>query len=218
MRKLIALLFAAMVFASPAIAKYFPDTLVLDGTQSLQFPPDDRMTLQHGATIEFWVQPDWTADPGYDPVILSNAGPEGPSYLVSLLRGRDGIGVMSGDKSDVAAFDFTDGRMHHVAIIDDGSSILVLVDNKAIGRFNMTFHPLPSAGFWIGSADGEHALFKGAIAGLRIWDVAVAPHDIEAYAMTDIMNDKTHVHPDLPWLVGLSDFKNKDFILQDYAQ
>ncbi len=209
------LAFAACI-AAPLSAQYTPDVLVLDGTETLQFPPDERLILEGGSTIEFWVQPDWTADPGYDPVVLSNAGPYGPLYLVALLRDRDGLGIMIGEKSAIAAFDFTDGKMHHVAIIDDGTSVAMLVDGSPVGIAEITSKASQSAGFWIGSSDGQNDPFIGAIAGLRLWDVAVGPSLLEEFATVDIIANRKKTHPDLNWLIGLSDFTNKDFVLLEY--
>ena len=212
-------LFGALMLPSLAMAQsYVPDVLVLNGTSTLEIPADDRLLMEGGSTIEFWVQPDWKEDPGYDPVVLSNAGSEGPSYLVALLRNKDGIGVMAGDRSAIAAFDFSDGKLHHVAIVDDGISIAVLVNNRPITKVDFGFRKLPSAGFWIGSADGENAPFKGAIAGLRLWDIALAPEVIGAFGLADITDDEKPAHPDLQWLIGRSDFANLDFILQDYEE
>lgn len=206
------------IISAPLSAQYSPDVLELDGTETLQFPADERMVLTGGSTIEFWVQPDWTTDPGYDPVVLSNAGPEGPLYLVALLRDRDGLGIMIGEQSAIAAFDFTDGKMHHVAIIDDGTSIAMLVDGSPVGIAEMTSKRLPSAGFWIGSSDGQNDPFVGAIAGLRLWDIAVNPAQIKEFAIVDIIANRAKPHPDLGWLIGLSDFANKDFVLLEYEE
>lgn len=212
----IVALLAMAVCAAPAEAQYIPDIVELDGQTTLEFPADERMILVGGSTIEFWVQPDWTEDPGYDPVVVSNTGAQGPSWLVAMLRDRDGIGVMVGEESDIAPFDFTDGEMHHVAVVDYGEIVQVLVDNVAVADLDLTFRDLPSSGFWIGSADGANGAFKGAIAGLRIWDIAVSPDDISRFAMVDIFDEATAVHPDLEWLVGVSDFANNDFVLQEY--
>ncbi len=215
----LAITCGAVLFAvSPLSTQdYVPDVLELDGKTTLEFPADARMDLVGGATIEFWVTPDWTEDPGYDPVILSNAGPGGASYLVVLLRDRDGIGILSGDRFELVPHDFTDGELHHVAIVDYGDSVLVLVDNEPAADIDMTFQNLPSSGFWIGTSDGQNGGFVGAIAGLRIWDIPVAPEDLSAYSMVDIVNDDQNIHPDLEWLIGVSDFENQSFLLQDYA-
>ena len=146
--------------ASISAQSYIPDVLELDGTETLEFPADDRVQLADGATIEFWVAPDWKEDPGYDPVILSNRGNSGYSYMIAMLRDRNGIGIISGGEVDLAPFDFTDGKLHHVAIIDYSDSIMVFVDNIAVADLDMSLRSLPSTGFWIGSSDGENAIHR----------------------------------------------------------
>jgi hypothetical protein len=210
--------FAIFALSAPIAAQsYVPDLLELDGTVTLQFPADDRMALEGGATIEFWVQPDWKSDPGYDPVILSNAGEEGALYLVAIAREKDGLGIMSGDLFEMVPFDFTDGKLHHVNITDYGDTMLVFVDGVLISELPLTFKKRPSKGFWIGSADGENDLFVGAIAGLRIWDIPVDADNVLDFMMAPIAPLEGKDHPDLKWLVGASDFQNTGFLLQPYA-
>lgn len=214
-----ALAMAALAsFAEPAAAQYVPDIIELDGTVTLAFPPDDRLALKGGATIEFWVQPDWKGDPGYDPVILSNDGPAGPSYVIAMLRGKNGIGVISGDKSFTAPYDFSDGKMHHVTVIDDGKAMEVRVDNRQIAYAEMTLASLPSYGLWIGSVDGDDGAFTGAIAGLRIWDVALDPAVVAKFATIDVLDSDSDLHPQFDRLVGASDFAHRGFLLQDYGE
>jgi len=192
---------------------YTPDIAEFDGTNTMSFDPAPQLTLADGGTIEFWVMPDWTSDPGYDPVIICNAGPEGASYLIAMLRDRDGIAFVAGDKEDVATFDFTDGRLHHVAVsfFEDGLS--VIVDGQIVGTSDIKALDLPSVGVWVGSIDGENNQFKGAIAGLRVWDIVVEQESLAEYALKDIFADE---HPDLPALSVMSDFANGDFLLAEY--
>lgn len=191
---------------------YSPDVAEFDGTNSLTFEPAPQLDLADGGTIEFWVVPDWTEDPGYDPVVICNAGPEGASYLIALLRDRDGVAIAAGDAEDVATFDFTDGRLHHVAIsqFEDGTAIIV--DGQIIGTSDLRFETRPSAGVWVASIDGENNQFQGAIAGMRIWDVVVAQETLVDFAMKDVFADE---HPDLPFLSAISDFSNDEILLAD---
>lgn len=222
MRKFVAIfavLLTMMVSHGPLAAQgYAPDVLELDGETTLAFEADDRVQLINGATIEFWVQPDWQEDMDYDPVILANGGADGYSYLVAMLRDRSGIGIISGPQVMVAPFDFTDGQMHHVAIIDYADTLLVFIDNVAVAEAEMAFVSLPSDGFWIGTSDGVEESFVGAIAGMRLWDSVVDPDVIAEFRLTDILEDESNIHPDLEWLIGVSDFANQDFFLQPYDE
>ena len=85
MQRFIPLLLLSLCAATTGAEQYTPDVAEFDGTTSLTFDPSPQLVLADGGTIEFWVVPDWTSDPGYDPVIICNAGPEGASYLVAML-------------------------------------------------------------------------------------------------------------------------------------
>lgn len=216
MRSLIqcVLLSGLLLGAQAAAAQgYTPDIAEFDGSNTMSFEPAPQLNLADGGTIEFWVMPDWTDDPGYDPVIICNAGPEGASYLIAMLRDRDGIAFGAGDQEDVATFDFTDGRLHHVAVsfFEDGLS--VIVDGQIVGTSNIKALDLPSVGVWVGSIDGENNQFKGAIAGLRVWDIVVEQESLVEFALKDIFAAD---HPDLPLLSVMSDFANEEFLLAEY--
>jgi len=195
---------------------YVPDIAEFDGTNGIAVEADPELTIRETGTIEFWVAPGWKTDPGYDPVVLSNAGPEGVLYLVSILADRKGIEVAAGDRSVYAAFDFTDEKMHFVAINDYGDELLIYVDAKLVGRFpGFSFEDLPSAGLWIGTGDGVSAPFKGAIAALRIWSYAIEPEDLVLYSLKDVSEDEEDIHPGLDYLQGISDFKNREFYIAE---
>lgn len=179
------------------------------------FPPHDSLTMRGGGTIEFWVGADWTEDPGYDPTILSNIGPEGPLYLVAMLRDRDGIAFVAGKRTALVPFDFSDDQMHYVALSDVGDATIVMIDGEIIDETDIGFADLPSSGFWIGSADGATSPFVGAIANLRLWDVSVDPDDLLGFAMRDVEAPSAE-HPDLDFLIGRSDFTEGGFYLTDF--
>ena len=193
---------------------YTLDTLALDGMDSLAFDPAPQLEPASQMTIEFWVKPDWSGSPEFDPVIVSNAGAEGASYLVAVNRERDGLTVVSGEQVDVAPFDFTDGKLHHVALIDYGDTTTVMIDNQAVAELDIDFTSLPSDGLYVGSARGGDSAFSGVIGGLRVWDVAVSPNDLASYAMRDVAVDGA-LHPDLPYLAVLSEFDKERVVYPD---
>ncbi len=194
---------------------YALDMLTLDGTETLAFEPDDRLAPAEQSTIEFWVKPGWQDAPDFDPVVLSNAGEEGASYLVAIQRERDGLAVTSGEQTDVVPFDFSDGEAHHVALIDLGGPAVVLVDGELAGELDLTLQALPSEGFYIGSAYGEEDGFVGAIGGIRIWDVAVTADDLMKYRLKDVL-DTSDPHPDLEYLTMISNFVDQDIVVVDH--
>lgn len=210
------IILSAALLQVPAVAQdepYSPDVIEFDGQSTLAFPSHASLDLSGGSTIEFWAQPDWTDAPDFDPVVLSYAGGESASYLVSLLRDRDGIGIMSGDRYEVVPFDFTDGKLHHVALIDYGDQTEVLIDDGLVAVLPMTIQSLPAEGLFIGTSDGANDPFYGALAALRLWGVPVSRDTVIEWTMRDVLSSDGPAHPDLPFLIGHSDFRNQDFLL-----
>lgn len=189
---------------------YEPDVMVFDGEMSLDFPPSPRLVLAEGGTLEFWVAPDWSTDPGYDPVIITSAGPEGPAYLVAMLRERDGIAFAAGEEEAVFLFDFTDGQLHHVAISQYVDGIEVYIDGRQVGSEPIMALDLPVTGVWLGSIDGDNNAFRGVLAGLRLWQEVVPRETLVAFALKDIFENE---HPQLEALAAMSDFTTAALLL-----
>lgn len=213
--KTVALLSVSAVLAAalsvPAAAQdYRPDIIEMNGTFELTFEADPAFTLADEGTVEFWAQPDWTEDPGFDPVLLSNIGPDGPSYIIAISGDREAVVVVSGEEEDVFTFDFTDGKMHHIAINQFSDGINVLVDGQVVGESEMNLQDLDSDGLWIGSVDGEISPFYGAIAGMRFWDYVPERNTLLVYAQRDVVLDE---HPELEQLSAISDFATEDMLI-----
>jgi len=213
-RYLIPLLAAAM--ALPVSAQEAgPDFAEFDGSGGLVFEADERLILGPLGAIEFWVAPEWNADPGYEPVVVSNIGPDGPVYLVSVLATRDGIALFSGSNEAVVAVDFTDDVAHHVAINSYEDGIAVHVDGELKGVFDFSFADLPSYGFFVGTSDGENGNFVGAIGQLRIWGLPLDEEEIRAFATRNLLSRESGDHPAAPSLRAVSDFSASDLLMVD---
>ena len=209
-RGLMTIALLALAFSSASAENYTPDVAEFDGTNALNFDASPQLAMAQGGTVEFWVVPDWTTDPGYDPTIISNMGPQGISYLVAMLRDRSGIAFAAGDMEYVATFDFTDGRLHHVAISQFDDGITLYVDGQVIGSSDIVALNLPSDGVRIGSIDGTNNQFRGAIAGLRFWNVVVTQEELVEFALTDIFKGD---HPNLDNLSAMSNFNSGELLL-----
>lgn len=206
----------AMALALPVSAQQAgPDFAEFDGSGGLVFQADERLILDTVGAIEFWVAPEWDADPGYEPVVLSNIGPDGPLYLVSVLAGRDGIALLSGSNEAVVAVDFTDDLAHHVAINSYEDGITVHVDGELKGVFDFSFADLPSYGFFVGTSDGENGSFVGAIGQLRIWGIPLEEEEIRAFATRDLLSPESGDHPAARSLRAVSDFTASDLLMVD---
>ena len=203
LKPLLTLLISLWSLSGMVYADYSPDVAEFDGSSTLAFEPAASLFLGQAGTIEFWVTPDWRDTPDYDPVILSNAGPEGASYLIALLRDRDGLVLVSGEEEFLVAYDFTDAQMHHVALVHEDGKTIAYVDGQSQGGTEFRIQDLPSLGLWVGSADGENYPFEGAIAELRIWGIALTPEEIVQNAGRDVSNS-----PLSRELRAQSDFRN----------
>ena len=207
----LAVLIAVCISSVPAASAadtatdYTPDIYEFNGGNSLIFEATPDLNLAAGGTIEFWVAPDWTEDPGYDPAIICNAGLEGPLYLIAMLRDRDGLALVAGEEEDVVTFDFDDGELHHVAVSQLADGVAVFVDGRLAGVSDLVFADLPSIGLLVGSIDGVDNQFTGAIAGLRFWRTVVDQENLVRYALADVFEAD---HPDLEALTAMSNFND----------
>jgi hypothetical protein len=205
-----------LVCAVAGAQDYTPDVAEFDGESTLEFDPSPAFWLGDGGSIEFWVAADWESEPGYDPVILSNAGSQGASYLIAVLRDRSGLGLRAGDAERYVAFDFSDGQLHHVALSYLEGALAVLIDGQVRGQFALQIDDLPMTALWVATADGNTGAFRGAIAGLRFWRVPLSQADLVTYATQDITADNVE-HPAFDYLAAFSDFRNDEIIISEAA-
>lgn len=216
---LVRLFLPLMLLLSSAVTiaeGYRPPAAKLDGNLSASFPDDVSLNFKRFGTVEFWVAAKWD-NLDYDPAIVSYLGNLGPRFAILMPADKKGIGMMVDQKWEVAPFDFSDGKMHHVAFIMIDSRTSVFVDDELVSIMPVGIADLPAHSLSIGSFNGRDAGFVGVLAGLRIWDSAVDPDDIAAYKLVDLASQKGAEHPSLDTLVGTSDFANGkvDFSLVD---
>lgn len=219
MRSIIVAAAALTLAFSPAqlvAQEYTPDIIELGETGPFAFQPAPQLDLSSGGAVEFWVAPAWSADPGYDPPVLLSIGPEGISYLISVMRDRDGLVFANDDDEDVFLVDLTDGNLHHVAInvMDDG--LEVYVDGTVVGTSDLRPSPLPSSGLYVGGLGVENSgRFEGAIGQLRFWKEPLYEDDIVAYRMRDVLDAQGEDHPDAANLAAMSDLTTGQMLLVD---
>jgi hypothetical protein len=206
----LSILGASPVAWAQAAGNYTPDSIQFNGRNGLAFPPRPAFSIADGGTIEFWVSPDWKNSPDYDPVIVSSAGQQGISFLIALLRDRDGLAFAAGDEEYVVAFDFTDNKLHHVAVSQLSDGVVIFIDGKPVGSSPLKAAKLPAAGFWVGSIDGKNSPFRGVVAGLRIWKEAIGREELVRFALKDAIEED---HPDLDDLAVVSDFAKRELLV-----
>ena len=128
---------------------YSPDVLDVSESGPVAFDPTPRIDLADGGAVEFWVAANWQDDPGYDPPVIVNIGPEGILYQISILRERDGLVFANANDEDVFIADLSDGNLHHVSLnfMEDG--IEAYVDGALVGTSELLPLSLPSVGLFI---------------------------------------------------------------------
>ena len=211
---------AMLLTAMPASAQgYTPDVLEVSKTGPLAFEPQDKLELSEGGAIEFWVAAEWSADPGYDPPVIINIGPQGILYQVSILRDRDGLVFANADDEDVFIADFSDGALHHVAlnIMEDG--VEVYVDGALVGSTELLPLNLPSAGLFVGGLGTEESVsLEGAIAQLRFWSEPLEQDEIVDFRLRDVLDAAGGDHPAAEFLVAQSDFTTEELLVVDTVE
>lgn len=197
-------------------ADYRPPLAKFDGGAGASFPDDISLGFKRFGTVEFWVAAKWDSV-DYDPAILSYLGNLGPRFAILIPADRKGIGMMANQKWEVAPFDFSDGKLHHVAFIMIDSRTSVFVDDEFVALLPISIADLPAHSLHIGSFNGKDAGFKGYLAGMRVWDSAVDPDDIAAYKRVNLSTPEGAKHPSIDTLVGVADFASGqvDFVLMD---
>lgn len=199
---------------SLAANSYSPDMLELNGTNGLYFEGQPAFDLNNVGTIELWVAADWNSDPGYDPVMLSNLGSGKPNYVLSILGDRSGLSLQTDSFLADLPFDFSDNLIHHIVLINLDTGMMVVVDGKPIGEFVAEIPKSNTTALWVGSAYNDTSTFKGAIGGLRFWDIPVKRKSLVEYALQDVLNSEV-LHPDINALLAVSDFRNQTIIITD---
>lgn len=187
---------------------YRPPVAKFDAKSSVSFPPHPALEIGRYGTIEFWVKPGWTTQPDYDPVLLSYLGKAGPLYAVVMTRDGQAIGLLSGQDWDVTQFDFTDGKMHHVAFVILREVTEVYVDGKHEDTLLVDITDGEGRSFHIGSIDGIGSRFTGSLAGLRVWNTPLDGDTLNAFKLLNVKPaGSPSPHPDIDALVGESWFE-----------
>ncbi|MEO0425258.1 MAG: LamG-like jellyroll fold domain-containing protein [Pseudomonadota bacterium] len=204
-----------MMVSLGAVAQgYTPDIAELDERTGLSFAGHPAFNLGEGGTLEFWVAPGWTDDPGYDPVVLSSETDDNFSFVIAMLGDRTGLTVQTADGYGEVAFNFDDGVMHHVAIVNLQGSMVVVVDGQPLDEMTFGLPDEVPRMLWVGSINGEGLPFVGAVGGFRIWDVAVELEELVVFALLDPL-DPELPHPDLSALSAYSNLTNNMFEISD---
>jgi hypothetical protein len=198
---------AGVSLAQGQAPAYRPAMAMFDGKNSAAFPASPGLDVSSVATIEMWVAPKWTGQLGYDPFLVTYMGQKGPRFSVVMSGDQKAIGILSGDDSDYAEFDFSDGKAHHVAFVFVGDVADVFIDGVLISTLAIKIAELPASHFILGSANGTDLAFKGGLADVRIWNTALDQNTIVAWRFADPLAPSAK-HPAANSLIGRSVFTN----------
>lgn len=204
-----ALAQAAAPAQPQAEAAYAPLMARFSGTNTVMLAPTPTLNINGYGTIEFWVAAKWTADPGYDPAVMAYTGPKGARFAFHISADARKFGVQAGPYYETVDFDFSDQKMHYVAITSVGATTTVMIDGEEQGVLGFGFGNDRPTSFSIGSA-GSFSPFIGDIGQVRIWNEPIDPDVLVQYSWRPIISDGTDQHPDIDSLVGFSAFANPE--------
>ncbi|MEN8160341.1 MAG: LamG domain-containing protein [Myxococcota bacterium] len=190
--------------------------LLLDGETSLEVDPSPGLALGPACTIELVLATAWDDEDGVEghPGVLGRRTPadgDDPEALaaatqwsVHITPDRRAIGLFDGRYFGSVPFDFSDGELHHVALVTKAGRTTVYVDRRARGVIELGPGPERGLPLHVGSSDGGSELFIGAIASLRLWRRALGPEEVAALA--DVLGAPPEGEVGLDPLAAYSDF------------
>lgn len=152
------------------------ELVYFDGESALDYPANPVLALQSLGSVEFWASALWAEDLDYDPSVIASLSGETVNYAVHIAGDRQALVFYSGEHSSRIPFDFTDGLMHHIAVVSFNEGLAeVAVDGRILAVIDHGFIAAESARLSLGSLDGTQAMFVGGLARLRLWSDALAP-------------------------------------------
>ncbi len=194
---------------APLGADAAPASIRLDGQNGVTVPGDAALDLAFAGTIEFWIAPAWASSIDHDPTVLANVGETGVRYSIHVTADRKAIGLYAGENWQTVPFDFTDGRLHHVAMTTLDGVTDVIVDGTSRGLLGLEYDgSVAGQTFVVGSFDGKVAPFKGMLAGLRIWNTPLVDAELSRYSQFDVDDTAFAGHPAIRHLVASTAVEN----------
>ena len=211
-RLLCALALIAAALVGPLTAQgqaqqagYQPIVARFDGSGAIAMPANEALDINGLGTIEFWVSAKWQGELEYDPAVMGYSGPQGPRFAVHIAGDKSGLGLFAGAFYDGVAFDFSDGLLHHVALVTIGDTTDIVIDGVYQDTLGFTFAEVPAESFTIG-AIGEFSPFIGEIGQVRIWSTPVEIEVLRYFSLAPLTTQGAYPHPDLEFLTGISAF------------
>jgi len=137
-------------------------------------------------TVEMWVRPDWTADPGYSPCPFADRSATTTTYSFYLDgAGKANIGDWNGSTFVSEPFfpaALGTGSWHHLAVVFNAGTWTLYLDGVNCGTAAQGIGPAASA-FQIGSWNypGGGSQWIGALEGVAVYTNALTEAQIQAH-------------------------------------
>lgn len=202
---------AALSLGVPVVAQtqFRPVTATFTGKSALLLPPAIALDINGAGTIEFWVAARWDGDLGYDPGLIAYSGPKGPRFAIHMQADAKALGIYAGSNYQAVPYDFSDGSLHYVAVVNVAATILVYVDGQERAVLGFGYADLPATDFSIGSIS-KLSPFIGEIGQIRIWKEPLDVDVLNRFSLAAIEASGPNAHPFIDSLVGASMFANPE--------
>ncbi len=158
--------------------------LVLDGTGNIDLGQVPEFDFTNGTgTVEAWLRPDWTLDPGYDPCVFAArvASTLAVDWSIHMSRYRNSIGNWNGLFFQTLGLGDTTG-WHHYAVAFGGGQVWMYWDGQSLGTFAQPIaltlglptqigssDPSTTPEGWIGGID-EVAFYRATLSADAIYN------------------------------------------------
>jgi len=143
-------------------------------------------------TVELWARAGWTAaaEVGPAPTLASLGDGSTDRWRLGLAPDRSHAVVALGAAGAELAADLTDGRWHHLALVEDGARATLFLDGAVVGEVPAPFGDAVATSLALGRG------FVGALDEVRVWSTARSAAELQASALRPLAGSE-------PGLVGL---------------
>jgi hypothetical protein len=224
-RTLLPVLLLALLLALPGAAQEEEEVteitpLILDGLTTLEVEASPGLELGDASTIEFLIATAWDEEDAVAeyPAVLGRREPyEGDEaggfaaatqYSVHITPDRQAIGLFDGERFASVPFDFSDGKLHHVALVTKAGRTAIYVDREVQGTLELGLGEASDLSLHVGSSDGGSELFMGVIPSVRLWRNALTAEQVGAIA--DVLGAPDDADVDLDGLAAYADFTGEE--------
>ena len=143
-------------------------------------------------TVELWARAGWSAaaEVGPAPTLASLGDGATARWRLGLAPDRSHAVVALGAAGAELAADLTDGRWHHLALVEDGARATLFLDGAAAGEVTAPFGEAVSTSLALGRG------FVGSLDEVRVWSTARSAAELRATAQRPLAGGE-------PGLIGL---------------